>query len=225
MNFYKQTLLILKKDLTLEFRQKSLLFSMIIFALMLQVFLNIAFDTNLEAMRKLAPGILWIPILLSALLGFNRIVAVDKENGVLTGLLVSPLDKGTLYFGKFLGNLILIYIVIFISVPAYFLFTQQPYPNSLGLLIVVLGLGSWGFVSMGVFLATLAQASRISELLLPVMLFPLSVPLFLGIVQLTETALYPSIEMSQNIWLVLLVSYDILFTFIPLFLFDYLLEV
>ncbi|PGT84547.1 transcriptional regulator [Bacillus sp. AFS040349] len=225
MNFYKQTLLILKRDLTLEFRQKSLLFSMIIFALMLQVFLNIAFDTDMEAMQKLAAGILWIPILLSAMLGFNRIVAMDKENSVLTGLLVSPLDKGALYLGKFLANLVLILIVICISVPAFFLFVQQPYPDSLGLLIAVLLLGSWGFVAMGVFLATLAQSSRITELLLPVMLFPLSVPLFLGIVQLTEVALYPSIEMSQNVWLILLVSYDILFTIIPLFLFDYLLEV
>lgn len=225
MNFYRQTLLIIKRDLTIEFRQKSLLFSMIIFALILQVFLNITFDTDIEAMQKLAAGILWIPILLSAMLGFNRIVAIDKENGVLTGLLISPLDKGALYLGKLLGNLVLIFIVILISVPAFFLFIKQPYPNSIGLLIAVLVLGSWGFVSMGVFFATLAQSSSITELLLPVMLFPLSVPLFLGIIQLTEIALYPSIEMSQNVWLLLLVSYDILFTIIPLFLFDSLLEV
>lgn len=225
MNFYKQTLLILKRDLTLEFRQKSLLFSMIIFALMFQVFLNIAFDTEIEAMQQLAAGILWLPILLSALLGFNRIVAVEKENGVLIGLLVSPLDKGALYLGKLLGNLLLVFIVISISVPAFFLFIKQPFPHSIGLLIAVLALGSWGFVAMGVFLATLAQSSRITELLLPVMLFPLSVPLFLGIVQLTDMALYPSIGLSQNVWLSLLISYDILFTIIPLFLFDQLLEV
>ncbi|WP_170007197.1 heme exporter protein CcmB [Bacillus fonticola] len=225
MNFYKQTLLILKRDLTIEFRQKSLLYSMVIFALLFQVFLNIAFDTNLEAMQTLAPGVLWLPILLSAMLGFNRIVATEKENGALVGLLVSPLDKGALYLGKLLGNLLLVFVVIAISVPAFFMFVKQPYPQSLGLLIATLVLGSWGFVAMGVFLATLAQSSRITELLLPIMLFPLSIPLFLGIVQLTAMALYPSVEMSQNLWLTLLVSYNVLFTIIPLFLFDYLLEV
>ncbi|UYG98086.1 heme exporter protein CcmB [Cytobacillus firmus] len=225
MNFYKQIVLILKRDLVLEYRQKSLLFSMVIFALMIQVFLTIAFDTDMESMRKLAAGILWIPILFSAMLGFNRVVSIDKENGVLTGLLVSSLDKGALYLGKLLGNLVLIYIVILFSVPAFFLFVKQPFPNSIGLLIAVLFLGGWGFVAMGVFLATIAQSSRITELLLPVKLFPLSVPLFLGIIQLTEIALYPSIEISQNVWLLLLVGYDVIFTIIPLFLFDYLLEV
>ncbi|MDC3414552.1 heme exporter protein CcmB [Aquibacillus sp. 3ASR75-11] len=225
MMFFKQSLLILKRDLKIEFRNKSLLLSMIIFAVLFQVFLQIVFDANIEAIKKIAAGVLWIPILLSALLGFSKYGIAERENDALTGLLIAPVDRGAIFLGKLLGNLLFVFIVVIISVPVFFLFLKQPFPESIGLLLFTLFLGSWGFVALGVFFTTLAQSSSITDLLVPIMIFPLAVPLFLAISQLTEMALYPSIVMGQDLWVLLLVGYNILFTIAPLFLFDILLEV
>lgn len=225
MIFIRQTFLILQRDLRIEFRSKSLLLSMVIFAILFQVFLQIAFNANTEAIQKIAPGVLWLPIFLAAMLGFNRYGTAEIENKAIEGLLVSPIDKGAIYLGKLLGNYILVFIVIITSVPAYFLFLKQPSPNSIGLLVLVLVLGSWGFVAIGIFFTTLAQSSSITELLVPIMIFPLAVPLFLATVQLTEMALYPSVTMAQGLWILMLIGYNVIFTIIPLFLFDLLLEV
>ncbi|WP_188453331.1 heme exporter protein CcmB [Virgibacillus oceani] len=225
MTFINQVVLILNRDLRIEFRSKSLLLSMVIFALLFQVFLQIVFDAKTQAIQMIAPGILWLPVLLSAMLGFNKYGSAERENGALTGLLVSPIDKGALFLGKLIGNYVLVFIVIVTSVPIFFLFLKQPFPASIGLLLTTLLLGSWGFVAIGVFLTTLAHSSSITELLVPIMIFPLAVPLFLAIIQLTEMALFPSLGMGENLWILLLIGYNLIFTVAPTFLFDLLLEV
>ncbi|GAB7388540.1 heme exporter protein CcmB [Bacillaceae bacterium] len=224
MRFFKQTLLIVQRDLRIEFRRKSLLLSMGIFSLLIQVVLHISFDARKEAMQAIAPGILWLPILLAAMLGFSRYGAAERENGALTGILISPIDRGALFLGKLLGNLVVVLLVAAVSVPSFFLFLKQPFPQSPGLLVTTLFLGSWGFVAVGIFLATLALSSSITELLVPIMLFPLSVPLIIGIVRLTEIALYPTLASDQLLWVSVLIGYDLIFTIIPMLLFDLLLE-
>jgi heme exporter protein B len=225
MRFLKESILIAKRDLLIEFRQKSLLLSMTIFAVLIQVILNISFDAQMEAMRSIASGILWLPILLSAMLGFSRYGSTERENGALQGLLISPIDRGAVFLGKLLGNLMVVLLVALISVPAFFLFFKQPFPESFGLLIITVILGSWGFVAMGIFLSTLALSSSITELLVPILLFPLAVPLLIAIVSLTDMALFPSLDTGQFLWLSVLVGYNVIFTIVPMLLFDLLLEV
>ncbi|AQQ53251.1 heme exporter protein CcmB [Planococcus lenghuensis] len=225
MKFLSDAFLIFQRDMRIEFRRKSLLLSMVIFAILFNVVLQIAFNANTEAMELVAPGILWLPILLAAMLGFSKYGIHEKENGTDIGLLASPVDRGSLFLGKLAGNLLLVTLVTAVSVPSFFLFLKQPYPESLGLLVVTVLLGSWGFTAVGVFLSVLAQASRISDLLLPIMIFPLTVPLLLSVIQLTGPALYPVTEQGIGLWLLMLVGYNILFTVIPLLLFDLLLEV
>lgn len=225
MTFFKEVALIVKKDLQTEFRQKSLLLSMLVFAILIQVMLIMSFDADQKAMKAIAPGLLWIPILLAAMIGFSKYGSTEKENDAITGLLLSPIDRGAMFLGKLIGNLLLVLIVVAASVFAFVIFLNQPFPDSPGLLAAVLLMGSWGFVATGVFLASLASSSSISELLMPIMLFPLSVPLLLAITQLSEMALYPSPANGMALWLSLLFVYDIVFTFVPLLLFDLLLEV
>ncbi|UOQ93995.1 heme exporter protein CcmB [Halobacillus shinanisalinarum] len=225
MIFLRQVSLIITRDLRIEFRSKSLLLSMVVFALLFQVFLQIVFDAKTQAIQMVSPGVLWLPVLLSAMLGFSKYGSAERENGAITGLLVSPMDKGALFLGKLIGNYLLVFIVIMTSVPIFFLFLKQPYPDSIGLLIATLLLGSWGFVAIGVFFTTLAQSSSVTELLVPIMIFPLAVPLFLAIIQLTEMALYPTLGMGEDLWILLLIGYNLIFTIVPLFLFDLLLEV
>jgi heme exporter protein B len=225
MRFLRDSMLIVKRDLLIEFRHKSLLLSMAIFAVLIQVILNISFDAHTEAMRFIASGILWLPILLSAMLGFNRYGSAERDNGALHGLLISPIDRGALFLGKLMGNLLAVLLVALISIPAFFLFFKQPWPDSFGLLITTVILGAWGFVSLGIFLTTLALSSSITELLVPMLLFPLSVPLLIAIASLTEMALFPSVDTGMFLWISVLVGYNVIFTIVPMLLFDLLLEV
>jgi heme exporter protein B len=225
MPLYKQAILIAKKDLRIQFSDKTLLLSMGAFAVLIQVILHISFDAKREVMQAVAPGVLWLPILLSALLGFSKYASAEQDNGAIHGLLLSPIDRGAIFLGKLIGNGFMVLCVALISVPSFFLFARQPYPESVVLLAVTILLGTWGFTAMGMFLSTLAIQSSITELLMPIMLFPLSVPLIIAIMRLTELALFPSLGSGFSLWLSLLVSYDIVFTVIPILLFDLLLEV
>lgn len=225
MLFIKHAFFILRRDLKIEYRQKSLLLSMIVFAILINVIFQIAFDTNSTAMQSIGPGILWLPILLAALLGFTKYGSYERENRGDIGILVSPIDPGSLFLGKLLGNFLIVLLVCLASVPSFFLFIKHPFPQSIGLLLLTIFLGSWGFTAIGVFLATLTQASRISELLLPIMIFPLSVPLLIAVIQLTSFSLYPSALTGMELWIYLLVGYNLIFTIVPILLFELLLEV
>ncbi len=225
MQFLRQAALVLQRDITIELRQKSLLVSMIVFSILIQVVLFISFDVQKEAMQTLAAGILWLPIILSAMISFSKYAKAEKENGAMHGMLVSPINRGAMFLGKLMGNLIFVSMVGVVSVPAFFLFLKQPPPSSTALLLLTLFLGSWGFTAIGVFLANLAEASSLKELLVPIMLFPMSVPLLIAIIRLTEMALYPTVELGMSLWIVLLIAYNVLFTVVPLLLFDVLLEV
>lgn len=199
---------------------------MVVFSLLIHLVLTISLDAKQEMVQAIAPGILWIPVLFSAMLGFSRYGRAEHENGALTGLLVSPVDRGAIFAGKLLGILLLVLIVAAISVLSFFIFFKQPYPESTGLLIATVVLGTWGFVAVGIFLSTLAIWSNMGELLLPIMLFPLSVPLLIAVTQLTEMALYPSaVPPPLFLWVAVLVGYDLLFTVVPVLLIEPLLEV
>lgn len=221
----QDAVLIFKRDMRIEYRRKSLLLSMIVFAILFNVVLQIAFNADTQAMEKVASGILWLPILLASMLGFSKYGSSEQENRADIGLLAAPIDRGALFLGKLAGNLLLVTIVSAVSILSFFLFLKHPFPESLGLLLLTVLLGSWGFTAIGVFLSTLAHASRISDLLLPIMIFPLAVPLLLSVIQLTATALYPVANSGVGLWLLMLIGYNLIFTVIPLLLFDLLLEV
>lgn len=225
MRFLNQSLLVFSKDLRIQFRDKSLWLSMTVFAVLLQVILTISFDAQQEAIQAIAAGVLWMPILLAAMLGFSKYGGTERDNDAWTGLLLSPVDRGAIFLGKLLGNGFLVLCVAGVSVLSFFLFMKQPYPQSIALLTATLLLGAWGFTAIGVFLSTLAQSSSITELLIPIMLFPLSVPHLIAIVRLTEMALYPPMGEGLVLWISLLAGYNLIFTVVPILLFDLLLEV
>ncbi|AQS55736.1 heme exporter protein CcmB [Novibacillus thermophilus] len=126
MQFLRQAALVLQRDITIELRQKSLLVSMIVFSILIQVVLFISFDVQKEAMQTLAAGILWLPIILSAMISFSKYAKAEKENGAMHGMLVSPINRGAMFLGKLMGNLIFVSMVGVVSVPAFFLFLKQP---------------------------------------------------------------------------------------------------
>lgn len=225
MGFFRDTFLLLKMELKLEFKHPALLVSMLVFALLFEVILQIAFNADIKSMMGLASGVLWLPIFLSSMLSFTKYGANEWTNRADIGILASPIDAGSVFLARMLGNYLFTMIVAIVSTLSFFLFLKLGIPESTGLLVLVLFAGGWGFTAVGVFLSVFSRVSNMSDLLLPVMLFPLAVPIILAVVQLTDMALFPVVAETKSLWLLMLFGYDVVFTLIPLFLFELLQEV
>src|SRR3990172_2358049 len=199
------------KDLSAELRSRELLSAMLVFALLVILIFNFALDLDPKTRQEstITAGVLWVIFTFAGTLGLNRSMAVEKDRGCIDGLLLAPVDRSAIYFGKTIANLVFMLIVEIIVLPIYSLLYNvnlfQP-----GLLLVTL-LGSVGYVAVGTLLATMAVQARTRDVLLPILLFPVVLPIVLSAVKASGGFL-DGIEMTEiRPWLNLLVVYDIIF--------------
>lgn len=215
--------LLIWKDLRNEMRRKEQLGSIFLFTMLATLVLNFALPPSREV-QWLVPGLLWVIFVFAGTLGINKAFAMEKENGCLQGLtlIVSP---GLVFLAKALATLVMLLIVELIAFPLIMLlFSFQP-QGSIVLFALVAVLATLGFASIGIFMAALASFTKNSELLFPVLLFPLLMPLIIGAVE-TSVAILNGQPTSQ--WLgyaKLIVAFDLIYMVVPWFLFDHLVEV
>lgn len=223
----RSVLAIAQKDLRSELRTKEMLSAMMIFALLVAVIFSFAFDANPGSLRDVFPGVLWVGFLFAGTLGLNRSFVNERQNGALHGLMLSPADRSAIYFGKVLGNLAVMGITELIGLPIFLVLFDISPGAAPGFLILSVLLATVGFIAVGTFLAALAANTRTSEILLPIILFPVAVPVVLGAVQTTGAALAAGGLDADRfyLWLKVLLVYDVVFVVVPFLLFDYLLEV
>jgi heme exporter protein B len=165
---------------------------------------------------------LWATFIFAGTIGLNRSLAVEKDRGCLDGLLLAPVDRSVIYFGKAIVNLIFMLLVEIIVLPVYSFLYQVPVFQP-GFLLVVL-LGSIGYVAVGTLLATMVVQVRTRDILLPILLFPLTLPVIISAVKASQGFLLmiPLAEISP--WLNLLIVYDLIFTAIAFMVFDFVVE-
>ncbi len=223
MKYLAGLLTITWKDITAEFRTKEMSTSMGIFALLVMVVFGFALRPGAEETVAVFPGFAWIGFFFAGLLGLSRSFVSEKMNGAMTGLMLAPVDRSVIYFGKVAGNLLFMFVVEAVSFPLYIVLFDVPAPQRPGSLALVAFLGTLGFVAVGTFLAALAANTRTSELLLPILLFPLAVPLVIAVVSMTRAALTGDFTDTASWWRMLVV-YDAVFLVVPWLLFEYLLE-
>jgi len=212
------------KDLSAELRSRELLSAMLVFALLVILIFNFALDLDPATRREptITAGILWVIFVFSGTLGLNRSMAVEKDRGCMDGLLLAPVDRSAIYFGKVLGNLVFMLMVEIIVLPLYSLLYNVNLFNP-GLLLVIL-LGSIGYVAVGTLLAAMAVQARTRDILLPILLFPVVLPVILAAVK-ASTGFLDGSEMEMiRPWLNLLIAYDIIFTAVAFMVFDYVVE-
>ncbi len=212
------------KDLAAEVRSRELLSSMLIFALLVVLIFNFALD--LDPKTRTSPnvtaGILWVTFTFAGTLGLNRSMAQEKDRGCLDGLLLAPVDRSAIYFGKLIGNLVFMLVVEAILIPVYSILYNVNLFNP-GLILVVL-LGSIGYVAVGTLLASMAVQTCTRDVMLPLLLFPVVLPVIIGAVK-ASSAFLQGLEMSEIWpWLNLLIVYDVIFTAIAFMTFDYVVE-
>ncbi len=190
------------------------------FALLVLVIFNFAFDLHVDNKSAVAPGALWVAFIFASLLGLGRTIAAEREQGSMDRLLLCPVDRKAIYLAKLLGNLLFIGVVEIIALPVYAALFDVPLLAG-GLIPIVL-LGTLGIAIIGTLFATMAAATRARELLLPILVFPLIVPVVIGAVRATEALLVPS--SNEPPWLGLIIAFDIIFLSVSMLTFQYVIE-
>ncbi len=221
-NFLRAMTAIIRKDLAAEWRSRELFSAMLVFALLVILIFNFALELDARARASVTSGVLWVTFAFAGTLGLNRSMATEKDRGCLDGLLLAPVDRAAIYFGKAIGNLIFMFIVELIVLPVYSIL----YNTNLflpGLLLVVL-LGSIGYVAVGTLLATMAVQTRTRDILLPILLFPLIVPVLIAAVKASGGFLQGMAINEVVNWINLLVVYDVIFIALAFMIFDFVVE-
>jgi heme exporter protein B len=222
----KTALVITSKDLYSEWKTKQIISTMLIFSALVIVTFSFAFDPANNTVKAVIPGMIWVITIFSGILGLNRSFLGEQANDSLNGLIVAPVDPSSVYLGKFFSNLILVILVQIVAVPLLFILFDFKVLGNIGLLLVVLLLGTIGFISVGTFLAALSANSKSSEMLLPIILFPVVSPVIIAAVQATKIILINFENMASAFsWMKLMAAYDLVFFVICFILFEYVLEV
>ena len=210
------------KDLRAEVRAKESLSVMIAFSVLAVLIFGLAFDLRVPEANMVGPGVIWVVILFSGTLGLNRSFGAEVDRGTLAALLLAPVDRSAIYFGKFLAQLCFMLLNTAIILPTTVVILDirlmQPW-----ILLGVL-LGTIGYVAVGILFAALAANSRARESLLPILLMPVMVPIFMAGVALTAAVLDNRALVDFQRWLWVMVVYDLLFITVAYLVFDLIWE-
>jgi heme exporter protein B len=222
--FLGQLRTLIWKDLLVEARGRETVLAGAVFALLVLVIFNFAFDLRVENVAAVAPGILWVTITFVGVLSLGRAFARERDRRTLDGLLLAPVDRSALYLAKVLTSIASMLVVEVVALPVFVgLFNLAV---DLPLLVLALVLGTIGLAGVGTLFAAIAAHTRAREVLLPLLLFPIQVPVILATVKSTGAAIrVPGLEPPEvGQWLGLLVAFDALFLGLSVLLFDYAIE-
>jgi heme exporter protein B len=212
----------LAKDLRLEWRSKDAINSMLFFALLVVVVFSFSFDPNAEESRQIAGGLVWVAFLFAAVVALNQTWARELRNQVLDAYRVSPAPANSLFLAKALGNFIFVGVLEMLMTPLFIMFYKLRPLGPAWQLIPIAVLGTWAIVVNGTFFAAMSLRTRSREIMLPLLLFPVSIPALLAMVNATTAILTG--ELSAKFWIVLLTTYDVVFTIACLLLFELVLH-
>lgn len=217
--FFEQVLAILWKDIRCELRSKQTWTSMGLFALLVLVIFNFAFDLRVDNKAAIAPGALWVAFIFASLLGLGRTIAVEREKGLMDRLLLCPVDRKAVYLAKLLGNLLFIGVVELVALPVFAALFNIPL---FGALLPIVLLGTLGIAAIGTLFSAIAAATQARELLLPILVFPLIVPVVISAVRATGNLMAPAI--NEPPWLGLITAFDVIFLSVAMLTFEFVVE-
>lgn len=220
MTFLAQVLAILWKDIRCELRSKQTWTGMGLFALLVLVIFNFAFDLRVDNKAAIAPGVLWVAFVFASLLGLGRTIAAEREKGSMDRLLLCPVDRKAMYLAKLLGNLLFIGVVEIVALPVYAALFNVPL--FAGALLPIVLLGTLGVATIGTLFSAMAAATRARELLLPVLVFPLIVPVVISAVRATGSLIVAA--PNEPPWLGLIAAFDVIFLSISMLMFGFVIE-
>jgi heme exporter protein B len=221
-SFLKAVAAVIWKDIRAEFRSRELFSAMLVFSLLIILIFNFALELNIRTRQSVTAGVLWSTFAFAGTLGLNRSMAIEKDRGCLDGLLLAPVDRSAIYFGKVISNLVFMLIVELIVLPVYsMLYSVNLFQPGLLLTIV---LGSIGYVGVGTLLSAMSVQTRTRDILLPILLFPVVIPVILAAVKASNGFLTGADWSEIVLPLNLLVAYDVIFIAVAFMVFDTVVE-
>ncbi len=215
---------IYQKDLKLDLRSMENFISMLFFSIIILLIFAFALPADSKNHQLLSPGIFWVTFLLSGLLSLNKSFQIEKENACMDALLMTPISRGAIFLGKMLENISFILVIQIILIPIFSLLFYAPILNYFLELIFLGMISALGFSSLGTLLSGMTTDLRFKEILLPVLLFPLLVPLLLASVKITQSVLTGDGFQGELDWLKLLLGFDGIFLVISYLTFDFVME-
>lgn len=220
--FLRKVWWIALKDLRTEFRTREIFSTMVAFSALAVVVMGLAFDLRVPKSEMVAPGVLWVVLLFAGVLGLNRSFGSEVDRGSLSALLLAPVDHSAIYFGKWLANLVFLVLTEAIVLPIILIIFDV---NLFRIeILLALLLGTIGYTSVGTLFAALASSARARESLLPVLLLPVMIPIFVAGVAITSNIVDGHNLSVLGRWFSMLVAYDLIFITLAYLLFDLIWE-
>lgn len=220
--YFKAIFAIAWKDLAAELRSRELLTAMFVFSTLVIMIFYFALELDVQSRKNVTAGVLWVTFAFAGTIGLNRAMAIEKDRGCLDGLLLAPVDRSAIYFGKAISSLVFMLLVEGITLPVYSVLYNTNLLNG-GLATVIL-LGSIGYIAAGTILSTMTIQTRTRDMLLPILLFPVLVPVLVAGVKASSGFLHNSPVSEILPWLNILVFYDVIFIALAVMVFDFVVE-
>jgi heme exporter protein B len=220
--YVAQVVAVVTKDVRAELRTKEVISGTLVFAFLVLVIFNFAFDLRGETRSMAAPGMLWVAITLAAMTGLGHVFANEKHQGALEGLLLCPVDRSAIFLGKLAGSLLLTVAMELALLPLFAVFTNVSVFLP-GLLLMVV-LGTVGFVTVGTLFSAMAMQTKTRELMLPLLLLPVALPVVIAAIEGTRVAFDGGPWGDMVPWITVLVAFDVIFLALCPWLFEYVVE-
>ncbi len=212
MDVLRGTFIIAFKDLRVELRSKEVINAALSFALVILLLFSFAFDPSAEETREISGGLLWLVFIFAGILVLNRSFARETVNDCLDGLVASPLSGAPILLGKAVSNTVLLLVLELVTLPIFGIFYNVRWTVGLGWLLLVLLLGTWGLTVVGTLFSALTVNVSLREAMLPLLVFPITLPILMAAVQLTTTLFSGEPIAPDMVWLRVLIGCDIIFT-------------
>lgn len=223
--FLEQLVVLVVKDLRSELRTREVLATTLVFPLVLLLVFRFAFEAgDVAGLRAAAPGVIWASALLSSILSLTRSFAAEREDERILGLLLAPVDRGTIYLAKLAANLVVLFLVETITLAAFGLFFAVDLAGALPALAPVIALGTVGISAVGTLFSAMAVSTRARESLLPLLLFPALTPILLAVLEYTRVGLAASGGGVEAPWMATLAAFDVVFVTAGWLLFEHVVE-
>ena len=213
-------LAVIWKDILLEARGRETVSALFVLGVVILLIFNFAIDVEPSNVSRLAPGMLWVAIVFSAMLGLGRAFLIERENGCMTALLLSPIDRGALFLAKLVVNTLLLLTFEALILPVFSLMFGLDLATFLPGLMVVLALATIGLAAAGTLFALAALGTRARELMLPLIVLPLQMPLLIAAVKATDIVMRGGSVLDLGAWGSILLAFDTLFVTVGWLAFD-----
>lgn len=217
-------LALIRKELQLEWRTRETLASLLLLGLLTLLVLSFAFDPTSAIRADAAPGVLWTAVIFAAVLGLNRSFMTERDNDCLQGLLLCPVDRGTIYLAKTAANFLFMVTAQVVLLPLFVFFFDPPVTPAFAGVVLSLVLGLLGLAAVGTLFAAISVRTRAREVMLPLLLLPLVVPVFIAGVKITTRALAARPLGDVAHWIHLMIGFDVVFLVVGWMVFEYVVE-